>query len=394
VTIWVIVILSILALPATVACLYLLALTLLSQAAPPPPRSSRQLRFDVIVPAHDEATGVAGVVANLRALDWPADAFRVIVVADNCTDDTAAVARAAGAQVLERRDTSLRGKGHALELAFKLSLARGWATAVVVIDADSRASANLLEAFAARIESGAEVIQAHYGVLNALVSWRTRLLSIALTAFHRVRSRARERLRLSCGIRGNGWCITHRLLGRVPHRAHSLAEDVEYGIDLGLAGFRVQYADEADVAAMMVSGERAARTQRQRWEGGRRLLIRTKLLPLLRAAAAPGGWVCLDLALDLLIPPLSYVAVNVVALIAVAAISLTWFEAALPWLCLGGGCAACLSIYVARGWQLSGIGPRGILDLARAPFFVLWKLLLMLGPRDSSAWVRTRREDT
>ena len=387
-------ILSILALPAIIASLYLLALTLLSQASPPPPRSSRQWRFEVIVPAHDEAAAIAGVVANLRALDWPEDAFRVIVVADNCTDDTAAVARAAGAHVLERHDTSLRGKGHALALAFQQSLARGWAAAVVVIDADSRASANLLEAFAARLENGAEVIQVHYGVLNAGASWRTRLMSIALGAFHRVRSRARERLGTSCGIRGNGWCITHRQLAKLPYRAYSLAEDVEYGIDLGLAGARVQYADEAEVAAMMVSGERAARTQRQRWEGGRLELIRTRALPLLRAGVAPGGGVCLDLALDLLIPPLSYVALNVMALIAVAGISLAWFPALLPWLWLGLGCAACLSIYVVRGWQLSGIGPRGILDLARAPFFVLWKLLLMLGPRASTAWVRTRREDT
>ena len=388
------VVLSVLALPAMVACMYLLALTLLSQAPPPPPRSSRQLRFDVIVPAHDEAAGIEGVVASLFALDWPAEYFRVIVVADNCTDDTAARARAAGARVIERHDTELRGKGHALELAFQMSLARGFATAVVVIDADSRVSANLLESFAARLENGAEVIQAHYGVLNADDSWRTRLLCIALAAFHRVRSRARERLKLSCGIRGNGWCITHRLLRQVPHRAYSLAEDVEYGIELGLAGYRVQYADEAQVAAMMVSGERAARTQRQRWEGGRRLLIKTKAPPLLRAAARAGGWVCLDLALDLLVPPLSYVAVNVLALIAVAGISQLWFPATQPWLWAGLGCAVCLSIYVARGWQLSGVGPRGILDLARAPFFVLWKLLLMLGTRDSNAWVRTRREDT
>ena len=74
------------------------------------------------------------------------------------------------------------------------------------------------------------------GVLNPQDSWRTRLMAIALASFHRVRSRARERLRLSCGIRGNGWCITHRLLREVPYRAYSLAEDIEYGIDLGLAG--------------------------------------------------------------------------------------------------------------------------------------------------------------
>ena len=94
---------------------------------------------------------------------------------------------------------------------------------------------------AARIAGGAVAVQAHYGVLNPQASWRTQLITIAKGAFHIVRSRARERLGLSCGIRGNGWCVTHELLQRVPYRCFSLTEDLEYGIQLGLAGLRVGY---------------------------------------------------------------------------------------------------------------------------------------------------------
>jgi cellulose synthase/poly-beta-1,6-N-acetylglucosamine synthase-like glycosyltransferase len=385
-------ILVVLALPATAASLYLLLFTLLSRAPPPALRSSRRLRFDVIVPAHDEAAGIEGVVAGLRKLDWPAEGFRVLVVADNCTDSTAALARAAGAEVLERRDPSRRGKGYALDFAFQISQARGWADAVVVIDADTGVSANLLEAFAGRIDDGAKAIQAHYGVLNPHASWRTRLMAIALASFHRVRSRARERLQLSCGLRGNGWCVTPRLLRQVPYRAFSLAEDIEYGIELGLAGHRVHYADEAQVAGVMVSGEAAARTQRQRWEKGRFQLIRSRILPLLKAAGDPDGKVCLDLALDLLVPPLSYVAVNVAVLIVLAGIALLWDSSAEIGLWLGLICGLCLLLYVLRGWQLSGVGVRGLMDLARVPSFVLWKVLLMLRARGSAEWVRTKRE--
>ncbi len=383
-----------LALPATAVSLYLLIFTLLSRAPPVALRSSRRLRFDVIVPAHNEAAVIEGVIASLRKLNWPADGFRVLVVADNCTDSTAVLARAAGAEVLERHDTERRGKGYALAFAFQASQAHGWAYAVVVVDADTEVSANLLEAFAARIENGAAVIQAHYGVLNSQASWRTRLMAIAMASFHRVRSRARERLLLSCGIRGNGWCITHRLLRQVPYRAFSLTEDLEYGIDLGLAGFRVCYADEAHVAATMVSGEQAARTQRQRWEDGRLQLIRSKTLSLLRTARGPGGGVCLDLALDLLVLPLSYVAVNVALLIVLAGVALLWEPSVEIWLWLGLGCGASLLLYVLRGWQLSGVGMRGLVDLLRAPFFVLWKVLLMLRAHKSGEWVRTKREQS
>ena len=381
-----------LALPATLVSLYLLWLTLLSGAQPAALRSSRRLRFDVIVPAHNEAAVIADVVASLRKLDWPAEGFRILVVADNCTDATAELARAAGAEVLERHDLKLRGKGHALDFAFKASQAHGWAYAVVVVDADSRVSPNLLEACAARIDNGAKAIQAHYDVLNAHDSWRTRLMAIALAAFHRLRSRARERMQVSCGIRGNGWCITHRLLHQVPYKAFSLTEDLEYGIELGLAGYRVHYVDEAQVAGMMVSEEHAARTQRRRWEDGRFQLIRSQTLPLLRAAAGAGGGVCLDLALDLLVLPLSYVAVNIAVLIVLASVALLWEPSMDVWLSLGFACGAILLMYVLRGWQLSGVGMRGLVDLVRAPFFVAWKLLVMLRAHASTEWIRTKRE--
>jgi cellulose synthase/poly-beta-1,6-N-acetylglucosamine synthase-like glycosyltransferase len=380
------------ALPAVLACGYLLLSTLLSARERPPPRSSRLLRFDVFVPAHNEENIIARTVANLRRLDWPSDRYRIIVIADNCSDATARVAAETGALVFERSNLQQRGKGYALAYAFDRSASDALADAVVVIDADAEASSNLLEAFAARIEHGACAVQAHYGVLNPFASWRTRLITIAKAAFHIVRSRARERLGLSCGIRGNGWCVTHSLLARVPYRAFSLTEDVEYGIMLGLAGYRVHYADEAHSDADMVSGEQIARKQRQRWEHGRFQLIRDKTLPLLGAALRRRSAVCLDLALDLMVLPLSYVALNVLALAVLAALATWWQTSLQSWSWVAFGCAAGLIIYVLRGWQLSGIGSQGLLDLARAPGFLLWKVLLMLRRRTSDEWVRTDRE--
>jgi len=381
-----------LALPAGFACLYLFVSTLLSRALPVPPGSSRKLRFEVIVPAHNEAAVIERTVASLKKIDWPADRFRVWVVADNCGDTTAELARGAGARVLERHDTTLRGKGYALQHAFRASLDESWAHAVVVVDADAEVSVNLLEAFAARIGMGAHAVQAHYGVLNPQASWRTRLITIAKASFHIVRSRARERVAVSCGIRGNGWCVTHDLLKAVPYAAFSLTEDLEYGIDIGMAGFRVAYADEAHSDADMVSGEQVARKQRQRWEGGRFQLIREKTLPLLLAALRQRSVICLDLALDLLVLPLSYVALNVIALILVAA-ALSWRHPVFyGWLWLGVAFASSLVLYVLRGWQLSGVGAQGLLDLARAPGFLVWKVVLMLRPHKSREWVRTDRE--
>jgi glycosyltransferase involved in cell wall biosynthesis len=386
------IVVGIVALPVTLWCAYLAVAVLLSGRSVVPAASTRSLRFDVIVPAHDEASVIARCLASLQRLDWPADRIRITVVADNCTDRTADIARQAGARVLERHDPEKRAKGYALQLALRRSQLEGWGDAVVIIDADSEVSPNLIEACAARIERGAHAIQARYGVLNAQASWRTRLMAIAQGSFHIVRSRARERFGLSCGIRGNGGCVTHILLDHVPYNAFSLAEDLEYGIQLGLAGFRVHYADEANVFAEAVSSSTSARRQRQRWEWGRDDLRRSCTQQLLLASARRGCPVCLDLAVDLLVPPLSRIALGAVWLVLGAALAF-WMNARfLPLLWLAMACAIVVLLYVLRGWHLSGTGLRGLADLVRAPLFVIWRAVAIRGTRATHAWLRTDRE--
>lgn len=383
--------LALLAAPALFSAAYLLLLTLLSAALPMPAASSRSLKFAVIVPAHNEEGGIASTVASLRQLDWPASGLRIVVVADNCTDKTAERAATAGAQVVTRHDAALRGKGYALAHAFDLCLAEGWADALVVVDADTVVSRNLLEAYAARIERGEHAIQAHYGVRNPLASWRTRLMTVALGAFHILRSRARERLGVSCGIRGNGWCVTMSLLRRAPYRSFSLTEDIEYGLILGRSGYRVAYADEAHVDADMVTSSSIASKQRQRWEAGRIALIRDFAFRTLLLAMRQRSWVLLDLALDLLVLPLSYVLINVMLLLIGGLVFMLLEPASSGFAWVGGICLSALLVHVLRGWQLSGTGRQGLSALLYVPVYLIWKVITMMG-RKTTAWVRTERE--
>ena len=388
------VVLLVLALPLLAVSGYLFALTLLSGRLPLPDRLPPRLKFDVIVPAHNEEDGITRTVQNLARVDWPAAQRRILVVADNCTDATAERAREAGATVLARQDAQRRGKGYALEFAFARSLADGFAGAVVVVDADTVVSDNLLHAFAARLEGGAHAIQAHYGVLNPRASWRTRLMTIALALFHKVRSQGRERLGVSCGLRGNGMCFSHALLQAVPHQAFSIVEDIEYGLRLGRAGYRVHYAAEADALGEMVTTEKAARSQRRRWEGGRLAMMSQHGLPLLAEALRRRDKVLLDLAVDLLVPPFGYVGLATLGLW-VASTLLAWWGGALPLLAwAAAGCTFFLASYVLRGWWLSGLGARGLLDLLRSPAYVAWKVWLMLRrpEKKKDEWVRTTRE--
>jgi hypothetical protein len=104
--------------------------------------------------------------------------------------------------------------------------------------------------------------------------------------------------------------------------------------------------------------------------------------------------VCLDLALDLLVLPLSYVALNVAALLVLALLADWWNPALSDWVWVSCACAGALMLYILRGWSLSGTGFRGLLDLIGAPIFIGWKLVLMLGRDQPAEWVRTERKRT
>ena len=378
--------------PLLLAAAYLLLATLLSAKLRVPVMAEASRRFRFVVPAHNESAGITETVRSLLAVDYPKELFEVVVVADNCSDDTAEQAAAAGATVMVRNDTERRGKGYALDHVFSATSPE--VDAVVVIDADTLISPNILRAFAARRDLGARAAQADYAVRNPNAGWRTRLIAIAFGAFHIVRSRGRERLGLSCGLRGNGMCFSTELLREIPHQAYSVVEDVEYGIRLGEAGYRVHYADEAHVYGEMVTTSAAANSQRRRWEEGRKLLVAQHARRLLGKALAERNRVLFDLAMDLFIPPLSRIAVGLfVAWLAALALTVLLHSSAISLAAFGLGLGSVVA-YVLRGWMVSGTGLRGLLDLALAPVYVAWKMTLRFRKpaRATADWVRTERE--
>jgi cellulose synthase/poly-beta-1,6-N-acetylglucosamine synthase-like glycosyltransferase len=386
--------LALAAAPVAIASGYLLLLTLRSRQKAAPACGPSRTRFQIIVPAHNEAAGIAATVESLRSIDYPEELFEVVVVADNCKDDTATRASAAGARVLERFDHERRGKGYALAHAFEATLAGGKTDAVVVVDADTVVSPNLLRAFDARLQAGASAVQADYAVRNPDEGWRTRLMAIAFGMFHVVRSAGRENLGVSCGLRGNGMCFSTELLQEVPHDAFSVVEDVEYGIRLGEHGHRVHYAGEAHVYGEMVSSEKGSRSQRARWEGGRLELAKRHAIPLLRRAIRERNPVLADLAMDVLVPPLSVlVAATAVGTVVSGALAIVTRRPNVA-LVLFGASGVCLLAYAARGWYVSGTGARGLATLGYAPVYMAWKAALRFRRTRNAPgeWVRTTRQ--
>jgi cellulose synthase/poly-beta-1,6-N-acetylglucosamine synthase-like glycosyltransferase len=364
-----------------------LTLAALLPARRRPARDSRSAapRVAVVVPAHDEENGIERTVRCLLACEGADQRCEVVVVADNCSDATAARAAAAGARVLERRDLGRRGKGYALDFAFRALLPEGF-DVFVVIDADTVVEPDLIAEVRAAFADGAAAAQARYVVLDPGASLRHRLMNLAFVAINVVRPRGRERLGLSAGIVGNGFALHRDTLRAVPYEAASIVEDLEYHLRLVRSGRRVRFLDRATVRGEMPAGGAGARTQRARWEGGRLLMIK-EFVPALARDVARGRLRLLEPLLDLLLLPLAFHVLLLVLALAVP-FAPTRVYAAI------GLCAVALHVAVALA--VSGRGLRDLPALAAVPFYLVWKLgiaktILRAGRRDA-AWVRTQRQ--
>jgi cellulose synthase/poly-beta-1,6-N-acetylglucosamine synthase-like glycosyltransferase len=269
---------------------------------------SEATRVAVLVPAHDEVVSIGGCIAALHAQTVSRDRYEVVVVADNCTDETASVARGAGARVLERDAPDARGKGRALRFAMdRLLTEQPPFDAIVVVDADATAEraflAGLLEAHA----SGADVAQGE-SLLVPDASSRSQLRAAAYILINRVRPAGRARLGLPCDLQGNGMLFSRETLEAHPWNAFTSAEDLDYTIRLRRAGVRIRFVPGAIVHSPTAPTSKAAELQSLRWEGGKVHIARAMVPALVADAVRRGRLASLDAAFGLLVPPLALLA--------------------------------------------------------------------------------------
>ncbi|HEX2703017.1 MAG TPA: glycosyltransferase family 2 protein [Solirubrobacteraceae bacterium] len=351
-------------------------------------------RLVVLIPAHDEALTIAGSVGSLCAQSYPRALYEIVVVADNCSDETAEIAKTAGADaVLQRRTGGAVGKGRALRWAIDSVLAGDEPPdALVIVDADAAVERDALARLAEAFEGGAHAAQGD----NVLVPDASASAALRATAFlliNRVRPAGRAALGLSAFLVGNGMLLSSQLLRSVPWEAFTSTEDLEYSLDLQTAGHKIAYVGGARVRTPTAPNSGAAAQQQLRWEGGRNYLMRTRGPRLLwhgLTTLRPG---LIWAAFDLLTPPLGAlagIALTGLALsfAAVAAgICATWTLA--PWLLA----TIAIPCYVLVGLRAAGAPGSAYRALIRAPGLVLSKASNagnVLRFRADS-WVRTER---
>lgn len=348
--------------------------------------------FAILIPAHNEAALIGTLLASLERQRYPRERYTVCVVADNCTDATAAVAGACGATVFERHDVSQRGKGYALSWLLAALERRGRRyDAYVVIDADSVVAPDFLAAMAAELARGARGCQAQNTVLNTTEAPSTALRWLAMTLVNHVRPLGRNAIGGSSNLSGNGMCLSRALLERFPWQAFGLAEDYQYYLDIVAAGERVWYVPEAVVRSHMPGSFEQMRSQDVRWEAGSPEAPAGRMaLRLIRAGLRRRSITPIDAAAELLVPPLSsLVAALLIVLLGAAAIGTTGERV------LGAALLASFALYIGSAFVMLRPGWATYRALLYAPGYMAWKLwvqiVLKRRGHTRTEWVRTVR---
>jgi cellulose synthase/poly-beta-1,6-N-acetylglucosamine synthase-like glycosyltransferase len=225
-------------------------------------------RFLCITAAHNESKVIKEHVLNLLSMNYPRDLYDVVVIADNCFDETAEIARLAGATVWERINPTERGKGYALKWALHEQATLSDYDAVCVFDADNLVAPNFLEVMEQHLDAGYKAVQAYLDSKNAWDSWVSNAYAFSYWFMNRFWQRARVRLGLSGALGGTGFCLSTELLSKHRWEALSLTEDLEYTVRLIMHNERVFWTPMTRVFDEKPTRLKDTFPQRTRWLKG------------------------------------------------------------------------------------------------------------------------------
>jgi cellulose synthase/poly-beta-1,6-N-acetylglucosamine synthase-like glycosyltransferase len=346
----------------------------------------------VLMPAHDEAAGIAAaidtVLPQLRGDD------RLLVVADNCSDRTAAIAAERGAEVIERHDLDRRGKGYALDHGVR-HLAAASPAVVIVIDADCAVEPGSIDLLASECMRRHGPVQALYLMLAPPgAGLKQRMAEFAWAVRNELRPLGWQRLGGPCQLMGTGMAFPWATISNASLASASIVEDMQLGLDLAAAGSPPSFCAAARVTSGFPAQASASVAQRTRWEHGHLAMIASRGLPMLWSGIVSGNMALVGMALDLCVPPLAALVLSLLGLsLASAVLAAIGGSAMALVLALVG--LILLAAAVGVAWTQVGRRSVSLAELALAPIYALAKIpiYIRLFTARQLRWVRTGRDD-
>lgn len=349
-------------------------------------------RVAVLVPAHNESSLIVATLNSLRPQLVEGD--RLLVVADNCSDDTAAQARTAGAEAVERHNDQQRGKGYALDFGAR-HLAGDAPDVLIIVDADCVVSEGFIERLATCCIDSGRPTQA----LNLMhapdgAGLKVQIAEFAWCVKNRVRALGWARLGLPCPLMGTGMAFVWRDLALIELASGHIVEDMKMGLDFCRSGKPPLFCPEALVTSYFPRSDEGLISQRTRWEHGHLGVILNDAPKLFLESLGRRNANLLAMTVDLVVPPLA-----LLTLILLAAFGVSWLVAL-----LGGPLApaviataglALLGVTILVAWSRFGREIIAFSTLLYAPFYALKKIPLYIAfvVKRQVGWVRSKRDD-
>ena len=351
----------------------------------------RRPRIAVLMPAHNEELIISSTLQAL--IPQLATEDRLLVVADNCTDNTAVLAAECGATVIERHDPNRCGKGYALDFGMQFLAENEPPEVVVILDADCQIEANCIDILARRAQSANCPGQALY-VMKAPAG-RTVTQAIAEFAWmvkNYVRPLGMMRLGFPCQLMGTGMAFPWALIRKVDLAHGNMVEDMKLGIDLALLGSPPAFCSGALVTSEFPVSEQVTDNQRKRWEHGHLATIFAETPRLLKAAIKRHDMPLLAMALDLSIPPLSALALSLLVMLSLSFL-VTFFGSNKAPFILMVILVSLFALAVLAAWYRFGRERLPFRSLLSVPFYLLRKLPLYFAffVKRQQSWVKTER---
>ena len=345
----------------------------------------------ILIPAHNESTGITQTLLSIKAQLTPN--VRVIVVADNCNDDTAIVARSHGVEVIERQHETKRGKGFALDFGIQ-HLVKNPPDIVLILDADCVLGENALSTLVDEAVQYKRPIQGLYLMhAKAGSSLKIKIAAFAWAVKNWARPLGFHRLGLPCQLMGSGMAFPWQVISQVNLASGHIVEDMKLGVDLAKLKLAPRFCPAALITSEFPSSAEGIKTQRTRWEHGHIGMIVKEGLPLIMQSIQQFNLNMLAIALDMCVPPLALLVLIISTLSAVCMFMVILTQQLMPWSWIFLDLLL-VATAVILAWYKFGRHIVKFSELLMVPFYVLAKVPLYIKFvfKRQSEWVRSKRD--
>lgn len=345
----------------------------------------------VLIPAHNESGTIQKTLVNITSQLSEND--RLLVVADNCSDNTASISREHGAEVIERINLENRGKGFALDFGIR-HLENSNNSVVIIIDADCLVEDGSLQKLANTAILYNRPVQGLYMMSYNNPSLKQRISEFAWLVKNYIRPLGLSNIGLPCQLMGTGMAFPWSLISTTSLASNNIVEDMKMGLDMALAGHAPLFLASARVTSVFPETLFAEQSQKKRWEHGHLSMIFTLLPKVFVFGVIKRSKNLLAMAFDLVVPPLALLTL-VTILLLVSALIMYFISDYEVLLMLSLAILMMLIFSIMIAWLRWGRETVSFTDLLMVPFYVLSKVPLYLSAvfKRQKEWIRTDRSD-